>query len=160
MVFSSTVFLFLFLPLVLALYFLVRPGLRNGVLLLASLIYYAWGESTFVRLVLYSICGNYVFGLAIQRLQGALGRRLVLGLAVLTNIGLLLWFKYANFAVSSANDLLVLLHSKHAPIVLAPVLLPLGISFFTFHALSYVIDIYRRQAVAQKNLPLLGLVWS
>jgi len=72
-VFSSTVFLFLFLPVVLGLYFLVRPGLRNGVLLLASLIYYAWGESTFVRLVLYSTVGNYLFGLALQRLRVSSG---------------------------------------------------------------------------------------
>ena len=69
MVFSSTIFLFLFLPLVLGLYFLVRPGLRNGVLLLASLTYYAWGESKFLRLVLFSILGNYLFGLTIQALH-------------------------------------------------------------------------------------------
>jgi len=156
-VFSSTVFLFLFLPVVLALYFSVRPGLQNGVLLVASAIYYAWDESTVARVVLYSIVANYLFGLAIQRLQSAFWRRVLLGHAVVTNIGLLLWYKYANFAVSSANTLLALLHSKHAPIVLTPVVLPLGISFFTFHALSYVIDIYRRQAVAQKSLPLICL---
>ncbi len=136
---------------------MVRPGLRNGVLLLASLIYYAWGEATFVRLVLYSIVSNYLFGLAIQWLRSPLARRAVLALAVVLNMGLLLWFKYANFAVGSTNDLLVLLHSKHAPLVLTPVVLPLGISFFTFHALSYVIDIYRRHALAQKSLPLLCL---
>jgi len=155
-VFSSTIFLFLFLPLVLGLYFLVRPGLRNGVLLLASLTYYAWGESKFLRLVLFSILGNYLFGLTIQALRSPRLRQLVLACAVVTNIGLLVWFKYVNFLSQSLDDLLRLLHSKH-DFQLAPVTLPLGISFFTFHALSYVVDIYRRDAVAQKNLPRLGL---
>ncbi|MEI9936361.1 MAG: MBOAT family O-acyltransferase [Pseudomonadota bacterium] len=157
MVFSSTIFLFLFLPVVLALYFALRPGLRNGWLLLASLTYYAWGESTFLGLVLLSIFGNYLFGLALQRLQAALPRKLMLAFAVSANIGLLVWYKYANFLAGSLNDLLLLAHSQHAPIILAPIALPLGISFFTFHALSYVVDIYRRQAVAQRSLPLLCL---
>jgi alginate O-acetyltransferase complex protein AlgI len=157
MVFSSTIFLFLFLPVVLALYFLVRSPLRNGLLLLASLVYYAWGESPFLQLVLLSVFANYLFGLALQELSRALTRKLVLALAVALNLGLLLRFKYATFAVNSYNSWLQVVHSSHAPLALKPIALPLGISFFTFHALSYVVDIYRRHAVAQKNLSLLCL---
>lgn len=157
MVFSSTIFLFLFLPVVLGLYFLLRPSLRNGWLLLASLVYYAWGESPFLKLVLLSILANYLFGLALQELSRPAPRKLVLGLAIALNLGLLLWYKYATFVVGSYNDFLRLAHSSHAPLSLKPIALPLGISFFTFHALSYVVDIYRRHAVAQKSLPLLCL---
>jgi alginate O-acetyltransferase complex protein AlgI len=157
MVFSSTVFLFLFLPLVLALYFLFPRVARNGVLLVASLVYYAWGESTFLPLVFVSIVGNYVFGLAMQRLVEGRARKLLLGVAVVMNIGLLVWFKYANFFVHAFNVAAHQFPSVHHSVRLHPIALPLGISFFTFHALSYVIDIYRRQAVAQRSLPRLGL---
>ncbi|HWZ91734.1 MAG TPA: MBOAT family protein [Polyangiaceae bacterium] len=157
MVFSSTIFLFLFLPLVLVLHFLAPQRLRNGVLLLASMIYYAWGEATFLCVVLISIFGNYVFGSTLQRLGSDRARKCVLGLAVVSNIGLLLWFKYANFAVDSYDALLALFHARQGQLQLKPVALPLGVSFFTFHALSYVIDVYRRHAVAQKNPGLLLL---
>lgn len=164
MVFSSTVFLFLFLPLVLVAYFLAPERVRNGVLLLASVAYYAWGEATFLRLVLLSTSANYAFGLALQRLRGAEARKWVVALAVATNIGLLIWFKYASFGVASWNGLIAALHHGarsaqpwRGQIQLRPIALPLGISFFTFHALSYVIDIYRRQVVAQKSLLRLGL---
>ncbi len=157
MVFSSAIFLFLFLPVVLGLYFVLKPRLQNALLLVASLLYYAWGESPFLKLVLLSIAANYLFGLALEELIRPALRKGVLGLAIALNLGLLGWFKYANFVVASGNDLLALVHSSHAPLVLAPIALPLGISFFTFHALSYVVDIYRRHAVAQKNLPLLCL---
>lgn len=143
--------------MVLGLYFSLRIELRNGVLLLASLAYYAWGESKFVPIALTSIVSNYALGLGIQSLRRPLLQKLLLAVAVGLNMGLLLWFKYANFTVTSVNDLLALVHVHRAPIALPPIALPLGISFFTFHALSYVIDIYRRQAVAQKNLLLLSL---
>lgn len=157
MVFSSTVFLFLFLPLVLAVYFLLPRVMRNGVLLVASLVYYAWGESTFLPLVFASVVGNYVFGLAMERLVDLRARKVLLGVAVVMNIGLLVWFKYANFFVHAFNVAAHQFPSVHRSLRLPLIALPLGISFFTFHALSYVIDIYRRQAVAQRSLPRLGL---
>jgi alginate O-acetyltransferase complex protein AlgI len=149
MVFSSPVFLFLFLPLVLATYALAPRVLRNAVLLLWSLLFYAWGEVTFVFVMLSSCVVNYGFGLWVDRARARGNAKLVLGLAVVVNIGLLVFFKYANFIVANLNGVLALVHAN--PIVVAKVPLPLGISFFTFHALSYVIDIYRGEAQAQKN---------
>jgi alginate O-acetyltransferase complex protein AlgI len=149
MVFSSPVFLFLFLPFILVGYFIVPRRLRNSLLLLASLLFYVWGEKLFVVVLLASITLNYLFGLLIERVQGKRAAGLAIALAVLVNLGLLATFKYANFLVDNLNLVLPRLH-LHA-ITLARVHLPLGISFFTFHALSYVIDVYRREVPALKN---------
>jgi len=157
MVFSSTIFLFLFLPLVLGVHFVIQPRFRNTWLLLSSLGYYAWGESSFLHFLLGSVLLNYSFGLAVERLRGEAARKAVIALAVVLNLGLLLWFKYAAFAVSSFNDLRAMAHWGGAPLSVPAITLPLGISFLTFHALSYVVDVYRRQAAAQKNLALLCL---
>ncbi len=150
MLFSSTIFLFYFLPLVLALYYTVgRIGirLRNGLLLAASLIFYAWGEPKNVLLLLASCLANYLFGLAVA------GRRKgFLILAVGFNLGLLFVFKYLNFAVETVNAL--------AGAEILPqtnIALPLGISFFTFQAMSYVIDVYRGDTPVRKNLSDLAL---
>jgi alginate O-acetyltransferase complex protein AlgI len=151
MVFSSTAFLFLFLPLTLGLYFFARSESRNAVLVVASVAYYAWGEPSFVPIVLASVALNYAFGLLAGRFQSGRPARLLLPLAVVANIGLLAYYKYANFFAENANRALTSLPGHHKPIVLAPIALPLGISFFTFHALSYVIDIHRRSVPAQKN---------
>ena len=144
MVFSSPIFLFLFLPVVLTGYACL-PGIRakNFWLLLMSLVFYAWGEVSFVFLLLASALINFFFGRWVDRSEDARRRKVVAGLAVAANIGLLAFFKYADFFVASLNSLLPLLgmstvHQPHIP-------LPIGISFFTFHALSYVIDIYRRK---------------
>ncbi len=149
MIFCSPVFLFLFLPLVLGLYFLLRPDLRNVVLLAASLIFYLWGEKIFVLVLLGSITANYWLGWWIDRARAPWHARLAVSAAVLVNLGLLGTFKYANFLVDNLNLLLAPLHFD--PVKLDPVHLPLGISFFTFHALSYVIDVYRREVPALKN---------
>jgi alginate O-acetyltransferase complex protein AlgI len=152
MVFSSPIFLFLFLPILLGLYFTVRTELRNPVLLLGSLFFYLWGEGRYVTVLLVSIVMNYVFGLWLERTSGR-GRgaaRRVLTLAVAANLALIAVFKYANFLVDNLNLGLAALSFR--PIHLAPVHLPLGISFFTFQALSYVVDVYRRDVRAQRSL--------
>jgi alginate O-acetyltransferase complex protein AlgI len=149
MLFSSPVFLFLFLPVLLPLYFLVPHRSRNLLLLLVSLLFYIWGEKLYVAIMLVSIAANYGLGLWVDRLAGRRNSAWVIALAVAVNLTLLIGFKYANFLVDNLNGLLV--HLSIAPIALAPVHLPLGISFFTFHSLSYVIDIYRREVRALKN---------
>src|ERR1022692_1266290 len=149
MLFSSPIFLFLFLPVVLA--FCALPGLRlrNSLLLIFSVIFYAWGEVVFVFLMLGSTLLNHFLGQWVDRETEPSRRKWAVGVAVALNIGTLAFFKYANFAVGNLNALLALLHV--APVKMDPVQLPIGISFFTFHALSYVIDIYRRKWPAAKN---------
>jgi len=150
MLFSSPIFLFLFLPLVLAIYFLCPgPRLRNIWLLVASIIFYAWGEVSFVLLILGSTAMNYALGLRMDRQTEVRDRKWTVAIAVALNLGLLIFFKYANFFVANLN---ALRHTVQlAPINWEPVRLPIGISFFTFHALSYIIDIYRRKWPAARN---------
>lgn len=155
MVFSSPLFLFLFLPVVLGLYFVVPWSLRNAMLLVASIFFYAWGERAFALVMLGSTTLNYFFGLLVDRFRGGRHGKLVLGGAIAVNLGLLIAYKYANFIVANLNSLSTTFH--FAPINLAPVHLPIGISFFTFHSLSYVIDIYRGDARVQKNPLDIGL---
>jgi alginate O-acetyltransferase complex protein AlgI len=149
MVFSSPIFLFLFLPVVLA--FCALPGLklRNGLLLLFSVIFYAWGEVVFVFLMLGSTLMNHFLGQWVDRETEPARRKWAVGVAVALNIGTLAFFKYANFVVGNLNVVLGFFHL--GAVHMDPVRLPIGISFFTFHALSYVIDIYRRKWAAAKN---------
>jgi alginate O-acetyltransferase complex protein AlgI len=149
MVFSSPLFLFLFLPLVLACTAL--PGLRwrNWSLLLFSVLFYAWGEFVFVFLMLGSTVLNYLLGLWVERQGEPAGRRRAVAVAVILNVGTLAFFKYANFFVGNLNELLGCLGL--GPLHWSRVRLPIGISFFTFHALSYVLDIYRGKAPAARN---------
>lgn len=156
MVFSSPVFLFLFLPIVLGLYFLGPKAARNGVLLVASLLFYAWGEPRFVLVMLASVAGNYALGLFVQRYRDHVGRNLAIAATVALNIGLLGFYKYAGFFVANTNAVRAALFGA-PPLAFKGVELPLGISFFTFHALSYVIDIYRGDAHAQRRPFLLAL---
>ena len=147
MVFSSNIFLFLFLPLTLILYFtlpakLVGKKYKNYLLLVASLLFYAWGEPQYLVLLLVSIVGNYLFGIAIEKKS----RNVYAFLAITFNLLLLGYFKYANFLVENLNELLP------TPITLPKVHLPIGISFFTFHAISYLVDIYRQKSRAQRNI--------
>jgi alginate O-acetyltransferase complex protein AlgI len=155
MVFSSVIFLFLFLPVTLCLYFVVGKRFRNLFLLMASLVFYAWGETFYVAVMLASIGANYLFGLALERVKGRSASKPILAAAVIFNIGLLSVFKYANFFTDNLN---VLLNAVGLPtIALAPIHLPIGISFFTFQALSYVIDVYRKDAFVQRNPVNIGL---
>lgn len=149
MVFSSTLFLFLFLPIVLGVYALVPRRLGNAWLLIASLLFYTWGEPQLVWVMLLSIAANYLFGLWIGRLHGQPAAKAVLALAVTGNLALLGTFKYAGFAV---DNLGALLGSVGLPAPDVPnLVMPLGISFFTFHAMSYAIDVYRGDAKVQRN---------
>ncbi len=150
MVFSSPIFLFLFLPLVLFAYLLTPRALKNTVLLGASLVFYAWGEGPYTVVMLGSILVNYLAGLVLMRFEGRVdARRRALAAIVGLNLALLIAFKYANFL---ANNLNILLQAAGLPLLnVPPVHLPIGISFFTFHAISYVVDVYRGEARAQRN---------
>lgn len=155
MVFSSPIFLFFFLPIVLGVYFLLPKALWNLWLLIASLLFYAWGERLFTLVMLASITMNYGFGLAIERFRGRPGMKATMVVATVANLSLLASYKYANFLVDSLNGLLSVAHIP--PFHLDPVHLPLGISFFTFHALSYVIDVYRADVRGQKDFVKVAL---
>ena len=146
MLFSGIAFLFYFLPCVLALYFLAPARWRNAVLLLASLFFYAWGEPRFIVFMLVSIVQGYAFGRLVEKYQTDRARaRLFLTLSVALSLGLLGYCKYADFFLSSFNALTGL----HLPLL--HVTLPIGISFYTFQILSYVVDVYRGEAKAQRS---------
>ncbi|MBR1457465.1 MAG: MBOAT family protein, partial [Oscillospiraceae bacterium] len=142
MVFSSNVFLFFFLPLTLALYYAVPRKGRNLVLLLVSLVFYAWGEPAYTALMVFTILLNYVCGAAISARQrkGGSGKGALL-LSVVLNLAVLGFFKYAGFFVRTLR-LVPLFAGLRAP----EIALPIGISFYTFQAMSYTIDVYRHDA--------------
>ena len=147
MLFSSIPFLYTFLPCVLILYFLVPGWLKNTVLLLSSLFFYALGEPRFVVFMVIAIVQGYVFGLLAEKFRDRPKRaKLCLWASAVVSLGLLGYCKYADFFISGFNTLtglsLPLLH----------VALPIGISFYTFQILSYVIDVYRGDVTAQRNL--------
>jgi alginate O-acetyltransferase complex protein AlgI len=151
--FTEPTFLFLFLPVLLALYFLRRPhaSYANWLLLAASILFYAKGGGAFTWLMLGSIAFNYWMAIWIDRARARSERDAKRLLATTIGINLLVLgiFKYANFFVDNVNAVLT---ASHAPaLTIPPVLLPIGISFFTFHAISYVVDVYRRDAKAQKS---------
>jgi alginate O-acetyltransferase complex protein AlgI len=159
--FTEPTFLFLFLPVLLALYFVrrVHASYANWLLLIASVIFYAKGGGPFIWLMLGSIAFNYWMAIAVDRARGPAApesptpglrrARLLLATAVGVNLAVLGMFKYANFFADNVNAMFLALgvHRLAAP----RVLLPIGISFFTFHAISYVVDVYRRDAAAQKS---------
>ncbi len=146
MVFSSMVFLWVFLPIVFVLAFLIqKPRYQNVLLVIASLIFYAWGEPRYVLLLLFSIVMNWLFGLAIDSFKEQ--KKLWLVLNILANLGLLGYFKYSNLFIGTINRFLP---GRELPLL--SMTLPIGISFFTFQALSYTIDLYRGKFKVQKNL--------
>jgi alginate O-acetyltransferase complex protein AlgI len=162
MLFTEPTFLFLFLPVLLGLYFIrrVHASYANWLLLIASVLFYAVGGGAFTWLMLASIAFNYWMAIAVDRARGPadLGEtpperlrrsRLLVGVAVGINLAVLGVFKYANFFADNVN---AMFHAFGVPPLAVPrVLLPIGISFFTFHAISYVVDVYRRDAAAQKS---------
>lgn len=161
MLFSSLVFLWYFLPAVFLLYFITKNlHIRNGVLLAASLFFYAWGEPKYVILMLVSIGLNYFFGLWIGRMQSKHRMRLAVTTCVFLNLLLLGYFKYFNFAVEIANSLLSRFAGGAHTLSFREIALPVGISFYTFQALSYVVDVYRGTIQAQKNIFHLALYIS
>ena len=152
MLFSSMFFLWVFLPIVLAGSFLLRKTrLVNVFLVLASLLFYAWGEPVNVLLMLASILISFTAGVLLERFDGADGRRrLVLTVDIVLNLALLVCFKYLGLLAEGLNALLSLFGAGPVPVPTIP--LPIGISFFTFQAMSYVIDVYRRKVEPQRKL--------
>ena len=150
MVFSSPTFICLFLPLTLGIYFLLPKSMNNAVLVAASLVFYGWGDPVAaLLLIIPSVLINFRLGQSIAAATGASRRKLMLA-ALILNLGLLVVFKYSRFIVGNVNELLAALHVSTLP--LPNVTLPLGISFFTFHILSYLIDVYRGLFPPQRSL--------
>jgi alginate O-acetyltransferase complex protein AlgI len=158
LVFSSPLFLYIFLPVVLALYYAAHYRLRNVMLLLASLLFYAWGEPVYLLLMLFSILMNWIVGLALSAAPSRRAEYSILTIGVTFNLLILGYFKYASFFVANLNRITGPLF--HHTLDVSPMHLPIGISFFTFHAISYIVDIYRRQAHALKNPINMGLYIS
>ena len=146
MLFSSITFLYYFLPIVLLIYFLAPKNVRNGILLLASLIFYAWGEPKYVILMIASIFVGYFSGIIIERFKGRPGAKIALIISIVLCLLGLLYFKYADFFISNFNAVTGL------KIPLLSVALPIGISFYTFQIISYVADVYKGDTKAQKNI--------
>ena len=141
MVFSSVLFIFFFLPLFLITYFLLPKKFRNAVLLIFSLIFYAWGEPIYVLLMIFSAFINYLFALLLSRKN----KKLYLTIGIILNILILAIFKYSDFIVENINLIFKI------NLELPNLSLPIGISFFTFQAMSYIIDVYRKKVPAEKN---------
>ncbi len=157
MVFSSLIFLFVFLGAALAGYYLMKPLpiiFRNIWLFLVSIFFYAWGEPKFFIVMLGSILMNYVWGVTVDRYRDTKGIKWLLGMAVGSNLLILFIFKYLNFSVGIVNSVL-------GDVLKVPgILLPIGISFFTFQAISYVLDVYYKRGEVQKNPLNVGLYIS
>ena len=152
MLFSSIVFLFTFLPAVMILYYLLPVRFRNVILLLASLVFYAWGEPVYLFLMLLSILFNYFSGLDIAKnLQDKRAAKRSLVFNLIINLAVLGFFKYEGFVLDTLNGILPVHISYHA------LPLPIGISFYTFQILSYIIDVYRGNVKVQTNLPNFAL---
>ena len=159
MVFSSFVFLIYFLPITVLGYYLMPGKGKNLWLLLASLIFYAWGEPKYIILMLVSILINYGLGLLIEKENSQAGRKAWMIFSVIYNLGILVWFKYLHFFADTVDSVFGLSLVKQHPF-LETITMPIGISFFTFQILSYVIDVYRKEVKAQRNPLKLALYIS
>ncbi len=149
MVFSSLIFLFAFLPIVLAGNFLLPFRFRNYFLLLASWVFFAWGGVSYSLLMIGSLTINYFLGLQIGKDRGSRRSKIALTVGVVINLLLLAIFKYTAFLLQNLNEMLSL--GGLTGVKIPEILLPLGISFYTFHAISYLVDVYHRKAEAQKR---------
>ncbi len=146
MLFSSIPFLYYFFPIVVLLYLIAPKVLKNSVLLLASLVFYAWGEPRYVVLMVVTILLGYVLGLLIEKYQGQKLSKVFLVLSLVTSLGFLAYFKYVDFFIDNFNAVTGL------GIPFLNVALPVGISFYTFQMLSYTVDVYRGEVKAQRNI--------
>ncbi len=154
MIFSSVTFLFLFLPLVLGASFALPRRFRNHVLFAASLVFYLWGEGIYTLLLLFSILASFYLGRALEQRQGR-EQKILLALGIVLNLLPLFFFKYLNFAADALAPIFVLAGTQAwRP---GPIHLPAGISFFTFQAISYLIDVFRRVAPAEQRILNCGL---
>ena len=152
MLFSSVTFLFVFLPITLLFYYVMPRKFKNAVLLVCSLVFYAWGEPVYIFLMIFSILFNYVSGLEIaENLENKKAARRNLVFNVTVNLLLLGFFKYYGFLIDSLNAVLPV------NIPYYELALPIGISFYTFQILSYIIDVYRGTVEVQKNLLNFGV---
>jgi len=145
MVFSSTVFLFFFLPIVLGLYYIVPKRFKNTILLIGSLIFYAWGEPVYIILMCISSFIDYLNGRLLAKNNNEKTRKIYLTLAILINLSLLGFFKYSDFIIKILNSLF------NISVPLLNIGLPIGISFYTFQTMSYSIDVYRKSVDIEKN---------
>lgn len=150
MVFSSLTFLFLYLPLVLLVYFAVPKKMKNAILFIFSLIFYAWGEPIYVGLMIFSTVLDYCCGKAVDKYRGTKKAKIGLLVSVFVNLGLLCLFKYTDFIIGTVNGIF------GSPIPLLGLPLPIGISFYTFQTMSYTIDVYRGDAKVQNNIISFG----
>ena len=155
MLFSSLVFLYIFLPITLICYYLVPKKFKNTFLFFASILFFAWGGVSYSFLLIVSISLNYLFGLLVDKRNN---KKLWLGIGISINLLFLIVFKYANFIIDNLNTILnwILI----PPVKNPTILLPIGISFYTFQAISYLVDVYRKTCAVQKNFVNLGLYIS
>ena len=161
MVFSSMTFIFVFLPVLLFIYLVAKKELRNPILLFASIIFYAWGEPKYLAIMLMTILINYIGAIAIDkvfkqeektnRFFKIFSPKVLLVLTIIANLSFLFYFKYFNFLITNIN---LLFRSNLDPL---NVIMPIGISFYTFQALSYIIDVYKREVEVQKDVYKLAL---
>ncbi|MBR2069326.1 MAG: MBOAT family protein [Candidatus Gastranaerophilales bacterium] len=149
MLFSSMTFIYLFLPVVLVLYFVLKPKYRNYVLLLASIIFYAWGEPKYVVIMFLTILINYFGAILIDKFHKY--KAPILITAIICDLSFLIYFKYFNFIIDNFNSLF------NGSIEPLNIIMPIGISFYTFQAMSYIIDVYRSEVKVQKNIYKLAL---
>ena len=151
MLFSSLTFLFLFLPVLLCLYFISKEKYRNYILLIASLLFYAWGEPKYIVLMIVSILVNYILAILIDRYRKrSFLPKFILSVSIIFNLFFLFVFKYFDFVIGNINNIF------NTSFKLYNLSLPIGISFYTFQVLSYVIDVYRKDVKVQKNVLTLG----
>ena len=149
MLFSSMTFLYMFLPIVLLVYLLAKKSLHNYILLIASIIFYAWGEPRYLAIMLLTIFINYFGAIVIDRFEKH--RNFALILTIVANLSFLIYFKYFNFLIINFNNIF------HSHFHILEIVMPIGISFYTFQALSYVIDVYRGECKAQYDVYKLSL---
>lgn len=152
MLFSSMTFIYVFLPIVCITYLLVRKDMRNFVLLAASLIFYAWGEPNYLAIMILTIIANYFGAICLEKFPRH--KKLVLFLTIAADLGFLIYFKYFNFILDNIN------HLFRTNIDFIHVIMPIGISFYTFQAMSYIFDVYRGEVEPQKNFYKLALYIS
>ena len=151
MVFSSLLFLFCYLPIVLATYYIIPRSWRNAFLFFASLFFYAWGEPVYIIIMLVSTIFDYCNGLLLGLFEGQKRKQqAVVAMAVIGNLAILGFFKYADFVLQNVNLLL----GWNIPLLNIP--LPIGVSFYTFQTMSYSIDVYRKEAPIQRNILSFG----
>ena len=149
MVFSSLIFMFVFLPAVLLIYYILPRKFRNAFLLLADLVFYGWGEPVLILLMIFSVVINYIAGILMEKAPSR--KKAILIISVITDLGMLAFFKYAGFITDNLN---IIIPFANIPKITVP--LPVGISFYTFQIMSYTIDVYREKTSVQHNIISFG----